>query len=242
MKDNRVPFQNVHYSWGIRRAARAAPLFHSARSKLSQNVHYSMGKKGSHPRGDCERPARTSFLERRGEERGREGKGREGKGEERRGEERRGEERSGEERREVPSNVPVELMAVTQCDPQARLARWWKLPGAEHKATRLKGQEKRCERSEFKEEVQCAWTFTWGQDAFCCGKGLREHSLREEARRVKEQNPPRVTTRSEDQCSLAKQRNEYTVEATWGEGTDVMLDVREIMSTRKSRTSAVHGD
>ena len=140
------------------------------------------------------------------------------------------------------SNVSVELMAVTQYHPTARLATWWKLPGAEHKATRLQRQEKRCERSETKEEVQCAWTFTWGQDPFCCGKGLREHSLREEARRVNEQTPPRVTTRGEDQYATAKQRSEFSVEATWGESTDVMLDVRETMSTRTSRTRAVHGD
>ena len=103
------------------------------------------------------------------------------------------------------SNVSVELMAVTQYHPPARLTTWWKLPGAEHKATRLQGQEKRCERSETKEEVQCAWTFTWRQDAFCCGKGLREHSLREEARRVEEQ--PRHESRPEERTSTQPQNS-----------------------------------
>ena len=54
---------------GIRRAARAAHFFPQARSKLSQNVHYSIGKKerppGRTPARDRERPARTSFLEKR---------------------------------------------------------------------------------------------------------------------------------------------------------------------------------
>ena len=53
----------------IRRAARAAQLFHQARSKLSQNVHYSIGKKGEPPasdlRGDCEGPVRDLNLEKR---------------------------------------------------------------------------------------------------------------------------------------------------------------------------------
>ena len=43
---------------GIRGAALAAPLVPFARSKLFQNVHYSIGKKGSrpgeHPRRDRE--------------------------------------------------------------------------------------------------------------------------------------------------------------------------------------------
>ena len=54
---------------GIRGAARAALLFPKARSKLFQNVHYSLGKKRGaareHPRATCERPARTSFQEKR---------------------------------------------------------------------------------------------------------------------------------------------------------------------------------
>ena len=35
------------------------------RSKLFQNVHYSLGIKGSHPGGDCEGPARDLNLEKR---------------------------------------------------------------------------------------------------------------------------------------------------------------------------------
>ena len=57
MKENRVPFQNVHYSIGISGAARAAPLFSKARSKLFQNVHYSKARKVSRP---SEHPRATS--------------------------------------------------------------------------------------------------------------------------------------------------------------------------------------
>ena len=51
--------------WGIRRAARAAPFFPKAKSKLFKNVHYSCGKKESHLRETCEGLARDLNLEKR---------------------------------------------------------------------------------------------------------------------------------------------------------------------------------
>ena len=61
MKENGVLFKMFIIPYGITGAARAAPLFTQARSKLFQNVHYSLGIKESrpeeHPQGDLERPA-----------------------------------------------------------------------------------------------------------------------------------------------------------------------------------------
>ena len=67
----RVPFQNVPYSLANWRSRQGGSVFLQARSKLSQNVHYSLGKKGSHPeehpRATCERLASDLNLENRDE-------------------------------------------------------------------------------------------------------------------------------------------------------------------------------
>ena len=70
MKENRVPFQNVHYSLGNWESRPDGSLLSPGEEQtFSECALFDRKKRGDRPgehlRGDRERPARTSFLEKR---------------------------------------------------------------------------------------------------------------------------------------------------------------------------------